>query len=95
MVPHYYRNVSAVVFVYDITRRNTFENIPKWFDECAKYTAERSVPLILVGNKCDDDENREVSNYEAQRLADAHGMPLFEVRHLIPELTLSCWLPSI
>ena len=80
MVPHYYRNVSAVVFVFDITRRSTFESIPKWFEECERYATDRTIPRILVGNKCDDEENREVANYEAQRLADTHGMPLFEVR---------------
>jgi len=87
MVPHYYRNVSAVVFVYDITRRSTFESIPKWFEECERYATDRTIPRILVGNKSDDEENREVANYEAQRLADTHGMPLFETSAMEDERT--------
>merc|ERR1712033_94200 len=34
MVQHYYRNVHAVVFVYDVTKISSFENMPNWIEEC-------------------------------------------------------------
>ena len=37
MVAHYYRNVSAVVFVYDVTRRATFDGLSHWIEECHKH----------------------------------------------------------
>ena len=32
MVAHYYRNVSAVVLVYDVTRKGTFEALAHWIE---------------------------------------------------------------
>ncbi|CAH1778360.1 unnamed protein product [Owenia fusiformis] len=53
MVQHYYRNVHAVVFVYDVTKLSSFENMPQWIDECDRHQLTTEVPRILVGNKCD------------------------------------------
>lgn len=80
MVQHYYRNVHAVVFVYDVTRLSSFESLPSWIEECESYGLGTSVPRILVGNKCDltSSDSATVSTTLAQRFADMHGMPLFE-----------------
>ncbi|RXG69774.1 Ras-related protein Rab-33B [Armadillidium vulgare] len=53
MVQHYYRNVQAVVFVYDVTNFASFENISSWINECNRYNLSYNIPRILVGNKCD------------------------------------------
>lgn len=78
MVPHYYRNVHAVVFVYDVTKPASFESLKHWIEECDQYSLDRSVPRILVGNKCDISDDNHVDTNTAQRFADAHIMPLFE-----------------
>ena len=33
MVPHYYRNAHAVVFVYDVTKPESFASLPAWISE--------------------------------------------------------------
>uniref|UniRef100_A0A8C5BIA8 Ras-related protein Rab-33A n=1 Tax=Gadus morhua TaxID=8049 RepID=A0A8C5BIA8_GADMO len=53
MVEHYYRNVHAVVFVYDVTKMNSFRNLQTWIQECNGHRVSASVPRVLVGNKCD------------------------------------------
>lgn len=81
MVQHYYRNVHAIVYVYDITRISSFENLPQWLSECEEHGLDMSVPRILVGNKCDIVQSGTVSCVStsvAQRFADSYGMPLFE-----------------
>ena len=78
MVPHYYRNVHAVIFVYDVTRVTSFENLPGWIDECNRYNLTTDVPRILVGNKSDMHTKAAVTTNIAQKFADAHNMPLFE-----------------
>ncbi|CAG0879711.1 unnamed protein product [Darwinula stevensoni] len=78
MVPHYYRNVHAVVFVYDITKIQTFESLPTWIEECNKHQLTYEIPRILVGNKCDCKETSQISTQRAQRFADVHNMPWFE-----------------
>ncbi|KAL7633959.1 UNVERIFIED_CONTAM: hypothetical protein RMT77_015920 [Armadillidium vulgare] len=78
MVQHYYRNVQAVVFVYDVTNFASFENISSWINECNRYNLSYNIPRILVGNKCDRNYQLHVPRNLAQRLADQHNMPLFE-----------------
>lgn len=80
MIPHYYRNVHAVVFVYDVTKMSSFQNLSHWIAEFNQYQGHSSVhiPKILVGNKCDCKDQIAVSTNMAQKFADSHDMPLFE-----------------
>ena len=78
MISHYYRNVHAIVFVYDVTKLESFENIAYWIEESNKNLEKQNVPRILVGNKCDLVDECVVRTNEAQRFADLHQMPLFE-----------------
>uniref|UniRef100_A0A1B6KUP7 Ras-related protein Rab-33B n=1 Tax=Graphocephala atropunctata TaxID=36148 RepID=A0A1B6KUP7_9HEMI len=78
MVHHYYRNAHAVVIVYDVTKLSTFQSLPGWLEECDKHNLTNQVPRIMVGNKCDRKEYVAVNTNLAQRIADAHNMPLFE-----------------
>ncbi|XP_002740749.1 putative Ras-related protein Rab-33 [Saccoglossus kowalevskii] len=78
MVQHYYRNVHAVVFVYDMTKMNTFEGMPTWIEECERHSLSPDIPRILVGNKCDMNQKISVATSLAQKFADANQMPLFE-----------------
>ena len=48
----YYRNAAGGLVVYDITSRQSFENVKKWIEE-AKANGNREMVLALVGNKCD------------------------------------------
>ncbi|XP_019956281.1 ras-related protein Rab-33B isoform X2 [Paralichthys olivaceus] len=78
MVEHYYRSVHAVVFVYDVTSLSSFDSIPEWIEECSRHCVGPLVPRIMVGNKCDLRDRREVSTAAAQCLADRYNFPLFE-----------------
>ncbi|KAM7388925.1 hypothetical protein PAMP_022926 [Pampus punctatissimus] len=78
MVQHYYRNVHAVVFVYDVTNAASFRSLPAWIEECKQHALGTEVPRILVGNKCDLQDSIQVGTDVAQQFADAHSMPLFE-----------------
>lgn len=64
----YYRNAVGAMVVYDITERQSFENLRKWVTEL-KNQCEPSVVMILIGNKCDLVEKREVKTEEAQKFA--------------------------
>ena len=79
MVPHYYRNVNAVVFMYDITQKSTFINLQRWMDEFSTnvYGSKR-VPQVIIGNKCDLHADRQVRTSEAKTFATHHGLPLWE-----------------
>ncbi|KAM3611975.1 uncharacterized protein V6R79_000235 [Siganus canaliculatus] len=85
MVQHYYRNVHAVVFVYDVTNAASFRSLPAWIEECRQHALGPEVPRILVGNKCDLQDSIQVSTDVAQQFADSHSMPLFETSAKNPD----------
>ncbi|XP_028816258.1 RAB33B, member RAS oncogene family a [Denticeps clupeoides] len=85
MVQHYYRNVHAVVFVYDVTSATSFRSLPAWIEECKQHSLGHEVPRILVGNKCDLRHAAQVGTDVAQQFADAHSMPLFETSAKNPQ----------
>jgi Ras-related protein Rab-33B len=83
MIGHYYRNVHAVVFCYDVTNPASFENLTHWINEyqsnCSTSLDDQTIPKLLVGNKCDLSPSEiKVSTNQAQQFADMYGMPLFE-----------------
>lgn len=63
----YYRSANGVIVVYDITKRSTFLSLQHWVEEVRRYTSSH-VLLVLVGNKCDLENLREVEKEEAQAL---------------------------
>ncbi len=67
MVSHYYRNVSAAVLVYDVTRRPSFDALAHWVRECESHGLVGAVPMIVVGNKFEDGLRPAVDTGEAQR----------------------------
>ena len=72
----YYRNCGGIIIVYDITRHDTFVKVTEWIEEVRKNT--NNVPLLLVGNKADLIEKRQVTEQEAKSLADRMGLVLLE-----------------
>lgn len=77
IVSSYYRGAHGIMVVFDITNKESFENIPMWCEEIKKYAAG-SVKKILIGNKSDFDTKRQVAYSEAKELADSMNMTYIE-----------------
>ncbi|MBD3338690.1 MAG: GTP-binding protein, partial [Candidatus Lokiarchaeota archaeon] len=81
---NYYTNAEAGLLVFDITRRDTFEMIKKWYFEIKK-DASPDIILILVGNKTDLKDSRTVSTTEAEELAKELGVSYIETSAITGE----------
>ncbi|ORY43361.1 ras-domain-containing protein [Rhizoclosmatium globosum] len=68
LIPSYIRDSSVAVVVYDITSRSSFQNTTKWIDDVR---AERGndVIIVMVGNKTDLSDKRQVSTEEGETKA--------------------------
>ncbi len=67
----FYKGSLGALVTYDITRRQSFQNLRKWVEE-AKAESPR-ISLIVVGNKNDMEDLRDVSTEEGQAYADEIG----------------------
>ena len=56
----YYKGSHGCFIVYDMTNEDSFANVDKWYTEAAK-TASENVSIILVGNKCDLEDQRKIT----------------------------------
>lgn len=73
----YYRGAQGILIVYDVTDRDSFESVKNWMTEVDKY-AQDHVIRVLIGNKCDMMENRQVTTEEGQELARHYNISFFE-----------------
>ncbi|XP_023206060.1 tetraspanin-3-like isoform X1 [Xiphophorus maculatus] len=69
----YYRSAHGAMIAYDVTRGCTFDSVDHWIKEVELYGAA-NVLLVLIGNKCDLEEEREVPFEKACNLAKERGI---------------------
>ncbi|XGW16917.1 hypothetical protein V3C99_001947 [Haemonchus contortus] len=72
----YYRSAHAIVLVYDVASQPTFDCLPEWLAEIESY-ANRKVLKILVGNKVDKDDEREVPERVGIDFSEVNGFDYF------------------
>lgn len=73
----YYRGAAGALLVFDLTRRETFEHLTSWLEDCRKYSSS-DITIILIGNKCDLEQQRQVSQQEASDFATKNGLVYLE-----------------
>ena len=65
----YYLGAQAAFVVFDITNRLSFENLDGWIDELNDFIGDIDLPITIIGNKIDLEENRVVSTEEGSEKA--------------------------
>ena len=84
LIKSYYSNAHGFVVVYDVTRKETFESLKYWL-EVIRTTAAPGVKVLVIGNKTDLQEAREITPSDGQRLAEASGAYFMETSAKINE----------
>ena len=65
----YYRKADAILLLYDITKKYTFDEIKDYYAKEIRERCNINIPVVLIGNKLDKESEREVSRKEAIELA--------------------------
>ena len=76
LAENYIKKANGILLVYDISEKQSFQNIENWMDSIRENSNE--LPIILIGNKSDLNDERQVSIEEGQQKADEFGCPFYE-----------------
>lgn len=76
------RMSDGVILIYDITDEFSYENISVWMDNIHQIKGE-DFPVILIGNKCDKDDERIVSKEKGEELAKKYQLSFLETSNKI------------
>ena len=78
MRDQYMRTGQGFICVYAVTSRSAFDEITSFREQILRVKDEDKVPMVLAGNKCDLEEERQVTTVEGQDLAKSFGCPFYE-----------------
>lgn len=73
----YYRGAHGIIVVYDVTDKESFNNVKYWLQEILKYASD-NVSRLLVGTKADLSSKKVVSYDEGKETADSLGISFME-----------------
>jgi len=83
--PSFFRGSDACILVYDITDQHSFEALKKWVDKFTKEVGaldknirDSDLIFVVLGNKCDLEESRQVSTNIARSYCEENGFKFFE-----------------
>lgn len=74
----YFRGANAALLVYDITRKESFHKAQQWLEDLEKEFHPGEVVVMLVGNKMDLSEEREVTFQEGKEFAESKSLMFME-----------------
>ena len=66
----YYIGTQAAFIVFDLTNRDSFDNVINWYQELRGFVPDKDVPIVLVGNKTDLEAERKIFHQEGVRMAN-------------------------
>ena len=75
LAKNYLRNANGIIFVFDLTNDNTFENITNWLNNCNDVI--NNYQKILVGNKLDL-EDKQIDERRVEKFCSENNMKYFE-----------------
>ena len=80
----YYKGAKGAFVVYDITRKQSFESVDRWINDL-KATADKKLSIIIIGNKCDLEDQRQVTKEQGEEKAKNAEVAFMETSALSGE----------
>ena len=74
----FYSDANIAILVYDITRKETFDEIKNYWYEQVKENAPKNIQMVIVGNKSDLYEFQEVPTEDVKQYAEEFGASAYE-----------------
>ena len=77
LIINFFRNSSLAVLVYSIDDKNSFEDLKKWLKEI-RNQSNSDIKIVLVGNKIDLEDKREVSYEKGKKFMEENELLFFK-----------------
>ena len=77
----YYKGAKGAFVVYDITRKDSFASIDKWISDLTS-VADKKLTIVVIGNKCDLEDQRQVTKEEGEEKANQLQVAFLETSAL-------------
>ncbi len=74
----YIKKANGILLIYDITEKESFQNIENWLESIREEMGDKLLPIILVGNKSDLKNERIIPTEEGKKKAEEYGFPFYE-----------------
>lgn len=74
----FFRDAMGFLLVFDLTSQQSFLNVRNWISQLQANAYCENPDVVLIGNKADLSDQREVEEKQAKELADKYGIPYFE-----------------
>jgi small GTP-binding protein len=74
----YYQNAHACLVLYDITQRETFNSVGTWVEQFGNNSATENPTVVIIGNKKDLSEKRQVSIEEGKKMGESLKCMFYE-----------------
>ena len=87
--PFYYKGASGAIIVFDVTRKKSFNNLDRWFNNLYEQCGE--IPVILVGNKSDLIDERVISTQEGTDYALKKVLPSMKLQQKLEIMSPMSW----
>jgi len=80
LTQNYFRNAEGVLLVYDVTSTDSFDNLKYWISSIKDNMKQKNmnIPLIIIGNKIDMEDSREIIKENAEKFAGENNYKYFE-----------------
>ena len=80
LTQNYFRNAEGVLLAFDVTNEESFNNLKDWISSIKINMEAKNIflPLIVVGNKIDMENDREITKEEAEKFASENKYKYFE-----------------
>ena len=80
----YYKGAKGAFIVYDITRKQSFDSVEKWVNDVTA-VADKKITIILIGNKCDLEDQRQITKEQGEEKASKLEIAFLETSALSGE----------
>ena len=76
LISSFYKRSSLAIMIYSIDNKESFKHLEEWLNEIKTYS-NPNIKIVLIGNKCDLEENREIKKEEGEKFSNEHNFSFF------------------